>query len=165
VTFGSMLLIGGTAATGLGIGSFVDGIPRWGTSGMVLGVASIGAGIGTTIVGARRQRRYREWQTTSRLRPPEQGNGLIAAGAATVVGSVAVIAASGVHSLLYEDPSWIPVVGFGLGGTGLALGSTFILAGGWSNAEFNRWRKRKGSVLPTASFGPQGMHFGLVGRF
>jgi hypothetical protein len=165
VTFGGMLLVGGVATTGLGIGVFVDGSPGWGIAGTVVGVASIGVGIGSTLVGVHRQRRYREWQTTSRLRPPEQGSGLIGAGVATVIGSLGVLIASGVYSVSGAEPSWVPVAGFGLGGTGIALGSTLIIAGGWSNAEFTRWQKRKVSISPTASFGPRAMHFGLTGRF
>jgi hypothetical protein len=161
-----MLMGSGIAATGLGIGLMVDdGSGGWGVMPTIVGIASIGVGIGIISMGAQRQRRYREWQATSPLQPPRRGMGLVAGGVATFFGSGALIAIATVGwSYTWPTPWWGPT-GLGLGSAGVVASSFLLFKGGSTNVAFERWRKTKASILPTASVGPQGMQLGLAGRF
>jgi hypothetical protein len=165
VVLGSMLLVGGVAVTGLGIGLLYEpGV--MGIIGTAIGIASVGTGIGITCMGVGRQRRYREWQATSPLRSTlRRGNGLIMGGVATLVGSGALIVLTSVGWASSSSTPWWGPTGIGLGSAGVVVSGVLLGIGGRDNIAFERWRKSQASVLPTASFGPQGMQLGLTGRF
>lgn len=165
LTFGSMLLIGGATSTAFGLQALIgNGGWGFGFAEVGLGAIGLGAGIGTTLVGIKRQHRYLAWQSTSSVRPPAQGNGLLAAGTMTLIASIVIVTTSSTNWLLFEETPPSVFVGWGVSGTGFALGTALLIAGTARRGKFERWRKTP-IVLPTASFGPQGLRLGLTGRF
>lgn len=165
LTFGGMLLIGGATSTAFGLQALIgNGGWGFGFAEVGLGAIAIGTGIGTTVLGVKRQRRYLAWQSTSSLRPPAQGNGLLAAGTTTLIASIVIITTSSTNWLLFDETPRLVFVGWGVSSAGFAVGTALLIAGTVRRGRFERWQE-SAILLPTASFGPQGLRLGLTGRF
>lgn len=168
LAFGALLLIGGTISTSLGTAALLvdDPQPGIGITGVVLGVPSMVVGSVLTWRGARRQGVYRAWQASTPIEAPPQGTGLLASGAALIIGGTSVVTISGVGMFCwnFRCPQW-PWVGFGLGGSSIVIGSTLLIAGAARNGKFKRWKAGDPYVLPTFAASRQGLQLGLVGRF
>jgi hypothetical protein len=164
LAFGSLFMIGGAAATGLGIGAWVDGFPGVGLAGTLVGVHALGFGLAATLVGVKRQRNHRKWLAATQLQPPRSGLGLLGAGTALMMGSVGVLLVSIVSD--WQTTTWLFPAGTAAGTTGLAIGATTLVVGSVRHHRFERWRTEQvRDMLPTFSIGPHGVHLGLSGRF
>lgn len=165
LVFGSMLVVGGVTASSLGVAAFEDGWFGWGISGTVFGLASLGVGIGTTILGVKRHLHYRSWLASTTLEPPPAGRGLLAGGFATMLGGASVLMVAGMSTLTFWERHWWEPAGYAIGTLGIVTGVGLLMAGSARNARFNRWRKGQPMILPSVALGRQAMVVGVAGRF
>jgi hypothetical protein len=163
MVFGSFLAVGGLAATSLGVAALADGWAGWGVSGISFGVPVAGVGIGVTALGVKRHRAYRKWESSTDLRPPPSGRGLLGAGFGTMFGGTSLLVVAGMSTLMFWQRHWWEPTGYIVGGLSVVTSIGLLIAGSARNGRFNTWKK--GAPLPTASIGPHGFTVGVAGRF
>jgi hypothetical protein len=163
LVFGSIFAFTGLTATSLGAIAFAEGSTGWGFGGVVPGVPVLGVGLGVMALGIHRHRAYQRWLTTTPLRPPRSGQGLLGAGFGVMFTGLGVLAASTIHGLSDIEPPPGSVAGLALGGMAFATGGVLITIGSVRNGRWNAWRRNP--IVPTLALAPRGMAFGIAGRF
>jgi hypothetical protein len=174
---GAGRLVGGSFAIGLGLAAASvvivevardEGNPRFvATTFIPIGLTSIGIGTYLLVRGAKARANFNEWRAFTRSEARPTGEGLLTAGTmSTVIGGVALLAAS----IEARDPdafdNLLAPSLFAVGGTGIAVGIGTLTAGFLRRNHYRVWRQRTfWSAVPVIAPMRGGLGFGVVGRF